>query len=138
MRLFFYGTLLDTDVLQLVLGPEARGVSLTAARLDGWRRERARGKTYPIILPDAAGSVAGAVSSTVTSAAVARLSAYEGPGYDLIPCRPVLADGSAIDAQVFRPTQRLAADGAAWELARWQAADKAAFLSRLRRGAGHA
>jgi hypothetical protein len=138
MRLFFYGTLLDADVLALVLGAEARGVALTPARLAGWRRERARGKTYPIILEDAAGAVDGAVTSALSRSAVDRLSTYEGPGYGLVACRPVLADGSAVDAQVFRPTQRLAADGSPWDLVQWQAADKAGFLSRLQRGAGHA
>lgn len=137
MRLFFYGTLLDVDVRALVIGATAQAVVLTPARLDGWQRRRARGRSYPVIQAAAGRSVDGAVTSALTPAVVARLSAYEGPGYVLIGCRPVLADGTTVAAQVYQPTERLPADDADWDLARWQAGEKASFLARLRRGAGH-
>lgn len=137
MRLFFYGTLLDADVRNLVLGAAGRDIGLTAARLDGWQRRRARGKSYPVIQPGAGQSVEGAVSTALSAAVVARLSAYEGPGYVLVPCRPVLADGTTVAAQVYQPTERLPADDAEWDLAAWQAAEKTQFLARLRRGAQH-
>src|SRR5262245_36929624 len=124
MRLFFYGTLLDPDVLAAVVGPLAAKITVTPARLDGWQRRRARGRSYPIIHPVAGDSVAGVVTSALVPEAVARLSAYEGPGYGLMDCRPVLADGTAVAAQVYMPTERLAADTAAWDLAQWQKTEK--------------
>lgn len=137
MRLFFYGTLLDPDVRILVLGPAAGNVVLTPARLSGWRRRKARGRSYPIILHDAGGMVDGAVTSQLDAAAVATLSAYEGPGYTLDPCQVTLSDGGSIAAHVYQPTERLAADDAEWDLAAWQSAEKSRFLERLRRGVGH-
>lgn len=137
MRLFFYGTLLDSDVRLLVLGPGAAAMALTPALLPGWQRRKARGRSYPIILRDPAGTVDGAVTSPLDAAAVAKLSAYEGPGYTLNACQVTLSGGSAVAAHVYQPTERLAADDAAWDLADWQLAEKSKFLERLRRGAGH-
>jgi hypothetical protein len=138
MRLFFYGTLLDADVRTLVLGPQAEQIAITPARLAGWRRLRARGKLYPIILEAPGKHVAGIVTSPLDAGAVARLRRYEGPGYDLSPCRPLLEDGSTVAAQVFQPTERPPADEAEWDLAAWQATEKSRWLSLLRRGAQYA
>lgn len=135
MRAFFYGTLLDPDVRDAVLGPKSRQVTVTPARLAGWRRRRARGKSYPIILEAAGEQVPGVVTSALEADAVARLTRYEGPGYALYDCRPVLEDGAAVAAQVFRPTAKLLAEDNEWDLAAWQAKEKAEWLSWLRRGA---
>jgi len=134
MRLFFYGTLLDPDVRDAVLGPKASQVLVTPARLAGWRRRRARGKSYPIILEAPGEQVPGIVTSSLDADALARLTRYEGPGYALFDCRPVLEDGSSVAAQVFQPTAKLLADDAEWDLAAWQAKEKAEWLSMLRRG----
>jgi len=138
MRLFFYGTLLDADVRKLVLGPDAGAVILTPARLDGWQRRKARGKSYPVIQPAPGQSVEGAVTGALAPRVVAKLTAYEGPGYALVPCRAALADHTDVAAHVYEPNERLPADEAGWDLAAWQARDKAPFLARLRQGAQHA
>jgi hypothetical protein len=134
MRLFFYGTLLDPDVRAAVIGPRASHVTVTPARLADWRRRRARGKSYPIILQAPGEHVPGVVTSVLDADAVERLTRYEGPGYGLYDCQPVLEDGSAVPARVFQPTERLAADDAEWDLAAWQATEKSKWLSMLRRG----
>lgn len=78
MRLFLYGTLLDPRRLAHCAG---RSVALAPARLPGWRRVAMRGGRYPTLVR-ARGAVAGAVVD-VDAAALRRLSAYEGPLYEL-------------------------------------------------------
>jgi gamma-glutamylcyclotransferase (GGCT)/AIG2-like uncharacterized protein YtfP len=78
VRLFLYGTLLDPALLRKVAG---RAVPLTPATLKGWRRVLLQGTRYPTIRR-ARGSVGGGLA-IVDRAALARLSAYEGPRYRL-------------------------------------------------------
>ena len=134
MRLFFYGTLLDPDVRSLVLG---RPVPLSPARLDGWRRATARGRSFPIILRQPNAAVEGGVTPPLPASALGRLKAYEGPEYTLVRCRPQLAAGGAVAAGVFRPAARLIASSEPWELAAWQVAAKPRYIEILRRGGGH-
>jgi len=133
MQLFVYGTLLDPDLRALVAG---RPLAARPAVLRGWRRRRLRGRTYPVILPDARSAVTGAVIDGVDAAALARLVVYEGPGYRLRPVRPRL-DGHRsedIEALVFVPVVRRAVAGA-WTEPEWRRRHRRATLATLRRGA---
>ncbi len=80
MRLFFYGTLLDTSLLTTLAG---RTVPLTPATLRGWRRVALLDGRYPT-LRRARGTVKGALV-TVNRLTPARLAAYEGRSYRLTP-----------------------------------------------------
>src|SRR5690606_34715685 len=79
MRYFFYGSLADPDVLAAVLG-RAR-VRAVPATLDGWRRWRVAGETYPLIAP-APGERVDGVAVEVTHAEARRLAWYEGEDDD--------------------------------------------------------
>lgn len=121
-RFFFYGTLLDPDIVQRVIG---RGVALEPARLSGYRRVRAAGKWYPILVPATADdTVEGAVAERLTRPEIGRLVAYEGANYRLWPISVVLADGASARALVFRPRRSLKATGEPWDLASWQEREK--------------
>ncbi len=78
MRLFLYGTLLDPARMARCTG---RPVALHAATLRGWKRVAMPGGRYPTLVR-ARAAVRGAVA-VVDAAALRRLSAYEGPLYDL-------------------------------------------------------
>ncbi len=80
MRLFVYGTLLDRTRLAGLIG---RAPTPVPARLAGWRRVALPGGAYPT-LRRARGHVDGAVID-VGATALARLGAYEGPLYRLVP-----------------------------------------------------
>lgn len=89
VRLFLYGTLLDPELLARFAG---HAVPLSPATLHGWRRVALPGTPYPT-LRRARATVSGAVA-TVDRAALARLSAYEGPRYRLTPVVVRTARGS--------------------------------------------
>ncbi|MCW5731529.1 MAG: gamma-glutamylcyclotransferase [Alphaproteobacteria bacterium] len=128
-RYFFYGTLMDPDVLARVLGRAVGRERLLPAQLPGFRRFRARQGSYPILVPGAPEDVVdGLLASGLDEADGARLLAYEGPGYDLLAKEVTLkADGRRVEALVFLPNERLAPSEQDWDLARWQALDKADF-----------
>jgi hypothetical protein len=131
MRFFFYGTLMDLDVLRRVLGRPV-AAALKPAVLGGWRRSAIHGASYPIVVRDKAGRVDGLSLDGVSKPEADRLSAYEGPRYDLVRAFadfPGLGRRAVFFYQprpgVFRPTE------AAWSLSQWQATHKAKFLAGL-------
>jgi hypothetical protein len=125
-RLFFYGTLLDPDIQKRVIG---RAVDLRPAALQGFRRVRAAGKWFPILVPGLARDrVAGAVADGLSAREIARIVAYENDGYALKPVTVELEGAGRARALVFLPagggTQALRPTAEPWDLARWQAREK--------------
>jgi hypothetical protein len=134
MRFFFYGTLLDRDVMALVLGRRLPPAAYAPAILRGHARRRAVGVSYPTLMRNAAAHVAGAVVGGLSARDVAQLSAFEGPKYRIAPLQVVMADGMTT-VSVFEPVEgRLAPSRYPWSLDLWQRRDKRAFVDRLRRG----
>ena len=110
---FFYGILLDHDVMALVIGRRLPPSAFVPARLKGHVRRRAKGVSYPISIRDPGGEVEGVVAGGLTKRDVERLSAFEGPRYRIAPLK-VTVDG-------------------AWDLALWQGHYKRHFIARIRK-----
>jgi gamma-glutamylcyclotransferase (GGCT)/AIG2-like uncharacterized protein YtfP len=108
--LFLYGTLLDPRVLEGMA--EMKGLSrrLRPARLAGYLRVHLRGTPYPTLIPGP-GEVQGALL-WVSGPALARLKAYEGPGYALRPLRVVGPRGPVRARAWVVPRWRV--DGRVW------------------------
>jgi hypothetical protein len=133
MRFFVYGTLLDRDVTALVLGRRLPPQAFKPAILSGHARWRAKGASYPVAVPDPRGEVVGAIVGGLSSRDVDCLSAFEGPGYRVVPLK-VRSQGTLVSVAVFEPVvSRLQPSGDLWDLARWQRHHKRAFVARLRR-----
>ena len=137
-RFFFYGTLLDRDVTALVLGRRLPPAAFVPASLPGHARRRVKGASYPIVVRDPRGEVAGAIVGGLSARDVARLAAYEGPRYRIAPLKVRMAGAMTI-VSVFEPLRRaLSADQRLWELASGSVAHKRAFVARLQAGAQRA
>lgn len=106
---FIYGTLLDPLIFAR-FAPRAAFRCALPARLVGWRRVGLRGTPYPT-LARGPGEVAGLLLPRLAPACFARLSAYEGPCYALVPVRVV--------------TQRGARRARTWMAAPWRATSQA-------------
>ena len=133
MRFFFYGTLLDHDVTALVLGRRLPPQAFVPAILPGYSRWRVYGGSYPISVPDRKGEVPGAIVGGLSSRDVARLAAYEGPGYRVAALR-VRVDGTMATVSVFEPiVSKLKPTNRPWNLTLWQRQDKRSFVGRLMR-----
>ena len=133
MRFFFYGTLLDVDVTALVLGRRLPPRAYVPASLPGHARWRAKGASYPVVVPDPRGEVAGAIVGGLSTRDVGYLASYEGPSYRIVPLR-VRSHGKLVTVAVFEPlVSRLQPSRDLWDLALWQRRHKRAFVGRLRR-----
>ena len=132
-RFFFYGTLLDHDVMALVIGRRLPPSAFVPARLKGHVRRRAKGVSYPILLRDPSGEVEGVVVGGLTRRDVERLSAYEGPRYHIAPLK-VTVGGALRTVSVFEPKEESfqPVDGA-WDLALWQGRYKRPFIARIQK-----
>jgi hypothetical protein len=133
MRFFFYGTLLDPDVTAVVLGRRLPPRAFVPAALPAHARRRAHGATYPVVVPDPHDEVSGAVVGGLSATDVARLSAFEGPGYRIAALR-VRTSAGLTTVSVFGPiASRLRASPHPWDLVEWQRRHKRGFVGRLRR-----
>ncbi len=133
MRFFFYGTLLDRDVMALVIGRRLPPQAYIAASLPGHARRRVKNATYPIVIAARSDEVPGAIVCGLSHRDVARLATYEGPGYRIAPLR-VKIQGRMTEVSVFEPIQsRLQPSQDLWDLALWQRRYKRSFVERLRR-----
>ena len=83
--IFTYGTLLAPRVFARFAGRAPLRRALPA-RLMGWRRVVLRGTPYPTLVREP-GEVRGLLLPRLAPAAFARLSAYEGASYALMPIR---------------------------------------------------
>lgn len=103
MRFFFYGTLIDPEMLGAVLRRPVHPARRRNAVLRGYRRVYREGASYPILVADAASDVEGVVVSALTAPDVALLTAYEGAEYEIreLPVR-MSRDGLVL-AKVFLP-----------------------------------
>jgi len=134
MRFFFYGTLMDRDVVARVLARPVIREALKPAVLRRWRRTCVRGASYPVVLRDKASEVDGVTLDGISKLESERLSAYEGPRYSLIQTFAALpAQGPrAVFLFVPRPGT-FRTTGEEWSLAVWQEKHKTKFLALLGR-----
>jgi gamma-glutamylcyclotransferase (GGCT)/AIG2-like uncharacterized protein YtfP len=103
-RLAVYGTLVpggaNAEVLAAVPGEWAAGTVVGTRHEDGWRG-------YPGLVLDGRGEVAVAVlRSSVLDEHLARLDAFEGPGYRRVATTVRLQGGSEVDAWVYVLAER--------------------------------
>jgi hypothetical protein len=124
MQLFFFGSLMDMELLALVTGRPVNRLSVAAAVLHGFERRRAIGESFPIIVPHPGGRVEGVVVGGLAEADLDRILFFEGVDYALRRFTVECA-GERVEAGVFLPTARLMAEDAAWDVAAWAETERA-------------
>jgi hypothetical protein len=129
--LFFYGTLLDSDVRRLVLGQGSAKLRLERARLSGYRRVHMPGETAPVVLPRPGAAVAGLLCRDVDAAALARLVHFEGEAYRTLPVIVARASGRSSRALVFASAGAGLGDASPWRFDAWRRRHKRDFLRRM-------
>lgn len=130
---FFYGTLMDDEVLAAVVGRRIAESRTSAAAISGFRRVYRRGAWYPILLDDPRGRVEGVVVRGLTVADAARLDAFEGREYRRVVRTVEVAGEGPAEAQVYLPVVGIPATDRAWDLEVWRRRHRAAYLRRVRR-----
>jgi gamma-glutamylcyclotransferase (GGCT)/AIG2-like uncharacterized protein YtfP len=91
--MFFYGSLMDADVLQAILNlpdlPTMQPATITGYRIKMW-------SIYPTLVPSEGGSVQGMLWETTSANQIDRLAAYETAAYKAEECDAVLASGEVV------------------------------------------
>lgn len=128
----FFGTMMDSDVMALVLGTPIAPENLEAAVLRGFRRVKVRGETYPMLVPDGAASVSGILARGLSRLESDRLSFFESHEYLPTPVAVENASGVMTEAHLFMTHTDVAHDGQEWTLEQWRRDDKDACLEETR------
>ncbi len=115
MNIFTYGTLMDTEIMQMVTQGEYVG---KPAVLHGFERYGIRGEPYPGVIEKPDGSVEGILYVGVTGESVYRLDVFEGDLYERKEVQVMPMGGSAgISAMVYvvRPECRHLVTAEKWD-----------------------
>jgi gamma-glutamylcyclotransferase (GGCT)/AIG2-like uncharacterized protein YtfP len=91
--MFFYGSLMDADVLRAITGlpevPLVKKGTITGFSIKMWGN-------YPALVPCSRGKVNGTVWEVTSEAHFRRLAAYETSAYTWCECNVVLEDGESL------------------------------------------
>ena len=132
MAYFFFGTLMDRDVLAAVLERPVAGDELSQAWLHGYRRVRAANTSYPILVPAPGMVVGGIVFQPRNAREDVRIQHFEDGEYAERWLAVHQAGGRRLITRVFLALEVLQATDEAWDLAAWAREHKAAFLEQCR------
>jgi hypothetical protein len=129
---FFYGTLCDADVREVVFGRKVDAAPATLPDHEAVPVEHGR---WPILLFQRGRAAAGVICRGLSLIDAARLGYYEHEGRDYTARRLRVNDGTgaAHHAWVFVPTGVLRRGPGRWDLAEWQRFAKREFLDRVTR-----
>jgi hypothetical protein len=131
--MFFFGTLMDEDVLTVVLGHPLTALGLQPARLTGWRRVSIAGRSYPMLIPHATGGVDGILVHGLDERDRCRLDYYEGPEYRMGTVTVRTDDERDVLAATYLCQPDVVAGGREeWRLDTWRMRHKRAALARIR------
>jgi hypothetical protein len=133
LPMFFFGTLMDGDVLDAVLGHPMPAEALEPARLSGWKRVAMAGRAYPMLIPHPAGWVEGCLVRGLSARDRQRLDHYEGPEYraGIVKVR-LLQDGQAVEAATYLCHAGVTPSREEWRLESWRLRYKRTALPRIR------
>ena len=85
MKLFFFGSLTDRELLRIVLGHDGAALVFQQALLAGYRTHRMVDDRYPILVPASSDAVPGLVVGGLHETDIARIRFYEEDEYSLEP-----------------------------------------------------
>ncbi len=129
--LFFFGTLMDREILAHLLARPVRPEELRPAVLAGFRRVAARNASYPVLLPDPAGRVEG-VLFRAGPGDLRRINHYECDEYRAERHEIRTADGETMAAWIFLGRETVMQAGEEpWDLDAWIARHKPGFFARI-------
>ncbi|NIR31254.1 MAG: gamma-glutamylcyclotransferase [Gammaproteobacteria bacterium] len=130
--LFVYGTMLDRDVAEIVLGRVLDPARVCRAWLDGYRVVRIRDDTYPMLIEAPGEHVAGAVIHDLDRTALDRVRFFESYEYDFVECTVRIPDHGYRRAARFGAAHEPPQQPEPWSLEWWRATHKDRFLRYVR------
>jgi len=117
---FFFGTLQDDDLRELVLGKSIPKEDITKVVLKGYRCVRLRSRVQPGIVDDPEGQVEGFLTRHLGKTTAARISHYESGAYNIVLGSVDLLKGGEEKAWIFLSAPGLSVAPGEWMLKNWQ------------------
>jgi gamma-glutamylcyclotransferase (GGCT)/AIG2-like uncharacterized protein YtfP len=132
MDVFFYGTLMDADVLALVTGTPKGTFKPELGILRHFEARYVRGECYPALSPYENAIVMGHILEHFPESLWSRVCEYEGRGYKTrqLPVECVKTQKIHL-CHVFMGNRALVLSPKKWDLATWLKEDKRDFMLRL-------
>ena len=127
--LFFFGTLLDLDVLTYVLERPVDLDDLCPASLAGFSRVRIAAASYPTLCVDQDGRVHGKLLRRASRRDIARINHFESGEYRAELHHVTMEDGAEQPAWLYLGLSHLAPLAAPWTLDEWQRLHKPSFFA---------
>ena len=116
--IFFYGSLREHRLLEVVLDRSIESSDLEPARADGFAVLRLAHEAYPMLVPAPDRRAEGVIFRHCAEADIARLCYFEEAEYDLAPIAVTAARGPC-EAHCFCATGKPAGSTEDWDFAAW-------------------
>ena len=130
---FFYGSLMDRDLLEAVIGRRASGIAFTPGWLTGYVAEKAAGNTFPTLVESRTGRVNGVITQGLTQADADRIAYYEDNDEYAAQVIDIATAETDIAAQVFMSATPMMSSGEPWSFDHWKKHDKPLLLAITRK-----
>jgi gamma-glutamylcyclotransferase (GGCT)/AIG2-like uncharacterized protein YtfP len=130
--LFVFGTLLDAEVLRIVLGRDLPSSCRRCATLAEHSRLQLHDETYPVLVPMNGASVVGVVL-TLSAADMARVRFFEAGEYELQAAQVHDSNGHMLDVFLCAESGTRPGPRYPWTLSQWQREHKRTFLEQAKR-----
>lgn len=131
---FFYGTLRDAGVRQIVFGRNESAEAAEAATLEGYRCVPVERGRFPAIVPQRGAATPGVLVPGISLDGAARVSYFEDEGafYDVARKPLDLAGGRSAAAWVFIATAALPVEAGVWRFEVWERRCRPGFLQNAK------
>jgi gamma-glutamylcyclotransferase (GGCT)/AIG2-like uncharacterized protein YtfP len=133
LPLFAFGTLRDSDVLELVLERPALEYERLPARLRGYRVARLPDEGYPVLIESRGDSAHGLLIRGLSETDFHRIAFFENNEYKLEHARVELSDAREVEAVYCSENGTIPRTGKPWRLDEWQRGEKPGFIEDVRR-----
>jgi len=129
---FFYGSLMDLELLEAVIDRQASHLFFRPGWLTGYVAETAHGYTFPTLVKQAGSRVDGLITHGLTDDDVARIAYFEDTEYAPATL-DVTTTETDIAAQVFMATTTLNSSGERWSFDHWRRHHKPLLVAVTRK-----
>jgi hypothetical protein len=132
MGYFFFGTLMDSDVMEAVIGRPPLASWSRPARLAGYRVVCFHKEPFPVLVAEPGETVAGIIVDWLNAADIERVRFFESVEYAPQPVTVDLDGGGRETALVFADSGAAERSDARWDIGTWRARQKAEHLRLTR------
>lgn len=131
--LFTFGTLMDTELLELVCEQAVHTLVLQPAHVADHGRRWVIDDHYPVLVPESGSRTQGVIIRGLSEAAMDRIVFFEGEEFSLREISVVSDSGESENVLYFADNHRKRISDSDWSLSDWQRSTKPDTMPRVQR-----